>query len=530
MKRDLLRLGLFAAVLFGVRLGARDLWNPNEPIYGEAVAEMARRGEWLVPYVNGLVFAEKPILYYWLALAAAKLLGGVSELTLRVPSMLAGIATVLGTYVLSLPYAGRERALASGVACATLFGVFWNARAVQMDILVTATTLGGVIASTRALDGFWPARRGWAIAGAIAGVGFLAKGPVAWICPALVVGAYLAATRRLALLARREVFTGAAMAVAVASPWFVALAATGHGDVIREVLIRQNFARFANPWDHAAPFWYYLEYFWIDMAPWSFFVPLAAGLPRRDGNEKRLALLSWLWIAMIVAFFSLSRSKRSPYILPIAPAVALLAGEVAIAFMGDRLTAVRRRVAIGIAAALAALLAVGGVGIAVLAGRRQPDLAVTARVAGVVALAGGALVAITLVRRAVVSRWAVPRALAGAIAAFYLIAALAVLPALDAFKSARPVADELARIAEPNDRIASYDFWNWRAEYAYYLGRPLENLAGREALGQAWTGGRRVLLLVESDQLEDARAVLGTRPPLWSHGVGGKSVYLFTNR
>ena len=529
MRRDLLRLGLFAAVLFGVRLGARDLWNPNEPIYGEAVAEMARRGEWLVPHVNGMVFAEKPILYYWLALAASRLLGGVSELSLRVPSFLAGIATVLGTYALAVPYAGRERAIASGVACATLFGVFWNARAVQMDILVTATTLGCVLAITRALDGFWPARRGWLIGGALAGVGFLAKGPVAWIGPALVVGAYLVATRRLPRLARREVFLGAALALAVAAPWYVALAAAGHGDVIREVLFRQNFARFANPWDHAAPFWYYLEYFWIDMAPWSFFVPLAAWLPRRDENDKRLALLSWLWIATIVAFFSLSRSKRSPYILPIAPAVALLAGEVAVAFMSERLSAGGRRAAIGVAAALAALLAAGGAGIAVVAGRR-PDLAVTARVAGIVALAGGALVAITLVRRAVVSRWAVPRTLAGAIAAFYLAAALVVLPALDAYKSARPVADELARIAEADDRIASYDFWNWRAEYAYYLGRPLENLSGREALGRAWAGERRVLLLVESDRLDDARSVLGARPPLWSHAVGGKSVYLFTNR
>jgi len=54
---------------------------------------------------------------------------------------------------------------------------------------------------------------------------------------------------------------------------------------------------------------------------------------RRSEGERRLALLSWLWIATIVVFFSLSRSKRSPYILPIAPAIALMAGEVALAFV-----------------------------------------------------------------------------------------------------------------------------------------------------------------------------------------------------
>ena len=62
-RRELLLLAVGSVVLFGLRIGARDLWNPNEPIYGEAVREMAQRGEWLLPYVNGVVFAEKPILF-----------------------------------------------------------------------------------------------------------------------------------------------------------------------------------------------------------------------------------------------------------------------------------------------------------------------------------------------------------------------------------------------------------------------------------------------------------------------------------
>ena len=44
-RRELALLAIGSAVLFGLGLGARDLWNPNEPIYGEAVREMAERGE-----------------------------------------------------------------------------------------------------------------------------------------------------------------------------------------------------------------------------------------------------------------------------------------------------------------------------------------------------------------------------------------------------------------------------------------------------------------------------------------------------
>ena len=168
-RRELWLLAIGSAVLFGLRLGARDLWNPNEPIYGEAVREMIERGTWLVPYVNGVAFAEKPILYYWLALASSKLLGGVSELSLRVPLFVAAIATVLGTYVLTRAYVGRARAIASAVACGTLFGVFWNARFVQMDILVTAATLWVVIAVTRVVDHGGARLPGYLLAGAIAG-------------------------------------------------------------------------------------------------------------------------------------------------------------------------------------------------------------------------------------------------------------------------------------------------------------------------------------------------------------------------
>ena len=61
VRRDLIGLAFVAALLFVPWLGARDLWNPNEPLYGQAVTEMAARGDWRVPPVTGPVFDEKPV-------------------------------------------------------------------------------------------------------------------------------------------------------------------------------------------------------------------------------------------------------------------------------------------------------------------------------------------------------------------------------------------------------------------------------------------------------------------------------------
>ncbi len=528
-RRELVSLAIGSAVLFGLRIGARDLWNPNEPIYGEAVREMAERGEWLLPYVNGIVFAEKPILFFWLALLTSKLLGGVSEFSLRLPSLVAGIAMVLGTYVLARPYAGRARAVASAVCCATLFGVFWNARFVQMDILVAAETLWVVIAVTRVLDCGGARLPGWLLAGAIAGIGFAAKGPVAWICPGLILGSYLVATRRLRELARWETFAGAALCLAVASPWYLLLLKQGRADVVVEALFRQNVERFVNPWDHQAPVWYYFQYFWIDMAPWAFLVPLAVSLPRKDMGERRLALLSWLWIATIVVFFSLSRSKRSPYILPVAPAVALLAGEVAVAFLAGSLERQRRTWLIGIVAALSGVFVLGGG--AILAGslaRWNEPAALPVAFLGLTALCGGAFAAFDCLRRR--TRLAAPISLAVATVAIYLAAGGVTLPALDAYKSARPVCEQVARIAKPGDEVVSYFYWKWRAEYSYYLGRPIANLTDPEALREAWNGPRNIVLWVEAARLESARQAIGDAVPVVTGRVGQGMIYVFTNR
>ncbi len=54
---------LFALLLLAV-LPMRDLWAPDEPDFAQCVKEMRLRGDWILPYLNGMPYGEKPILYY----------------------------------------------------------------------------------------------------------------------------------------------------------------------------------------------------------------------------------------------------------------------------------------------------------------------------------------------------------------------------------------------------------------------------------------------------------------------------------
>jgi 4-amino-4-deoxy-L-arabinose transferase-like glycosyltransferase len=527
VRRDLLWLAVGAALLFLPFLGARDLWNPNEPIYGLAVVEMEQRGDWLTPTVNGRPFAEKPILYYWLARAAGWLAGGIDEWSLRLPSAAAGIVAVLLLYMLVWPYAGRTRARLAAGLFATTYIVYWSARSLQMDLLLTTCTLGAILAATRVVDRDLDPRLGWMLVGLACGLGFLAKGPVGLLLPALVVTAYLAVQRRPPRLRPPAAALGVAAAALAVAPWVVPLVVRGETAYLSEILWRQSVTRFVAPWDHQAPWWYYLVQLWIDMAPWVWFLPLALRLPERDADERGLDRLAWLWILVPICFFSLSASKRSPYILPVAPAVAILVAAPAERFLAGTLCRWRRSTALALLGIFGVLALAGAGWVLRSAAPRYPALAATAGAVAVLLVAGGAGMLVGLLLR---SRRAPPAALAALVVSLYLVTGARVLPAVDVYKSAGPFCDEVRARVGDDEPLRAYRTWEWRAGYAYYCRRPIPRLTSPEELRRYWARPERVHLIVERGMLDEVRSTLDGADPVLDRGIGSNHAYLFANR
>jgi 4-amino-4-deoxy-L-arabinose transferase-like glycosyltransferase len=529
--RDLLILAIGAGVLFFAALGARDLWNPNEPIYGRAVVEMAERGDWTMPTVNGKVFAEKPIGYYWAARAISLLFGGISEWTLRVPSALAGVGSVLLTYLFVLPYCGRRRAWIAAALLATMFQVFWTARAVQMDILVLGSMLGVLVPLTRMIDFGMRPSRAWALAGLAAGAGFLAKGPVAWVLPALVILAYAASRRRVRALFGFSTLLGIAVAVAITAPWYVTLAFEGEVAFLHEVLIRQNVSRFLSAWDHQRPWWYYLTYVWIDFAPWSWLLPSALMIRGRSAGERRLILAGWIWIAAVMVFFSLSDSKRSPYILPMAPAVAALAAGVVDRWSTRSFSGRRAWIAAYIGF-FAFALTLAGAGTWVLLERSTlpGDLRQVGAVLGIVALVSGGVLASGLFLRRERSAHA-PLGVFLVMLTLYLGAGTWALPAADVLKSDRSFVIAMReQIAPGEDNIVSYRLWDWRAGYPFYADRTIPNLQTPTELRSYTDDHDPAYVIVEENQRQELQALIPTATLVLQRRIGSRRVHLFATR
>src|ERR1700756_3295406 len=101
-----------AAVVF-VKLGAAELWT-LEGRWAAVCAHMLRSGDYLHPYLFGAPYYDKPLVSYWLMIAASRLLGRLNETALRLPSALAGLASIWLVYKLGALRFGRTTGLIAG--------------------------------------------------------------------------------------------------------------------------------------------------------------------------------------------------------------------------------------------------------------------------------------------------------------------------------------------------------------------------------------------------------------------------------
>jgi 4-amino-4-deoxy-L-arabinose transferase-like glycosyltransferase len=344
-KRDFVLLLAGVALVYFYGLGRAPFVGSDEPRYAEVAREMYARGDLVTPTLGGRTWFEKPALGYWSEIAGFKLFG-VSEWSARLGAALAGWLTVLllgwlcGRVERASGGALRGLRLACAGVAASSAGLIAFSRVVNFDIFLTATvTLSLACFFISGLESDEHRRR-LLLAGFYAGVGLalLAKGLVGIVIPFGVVGGYQLLLRRFPS-SFKSLFWGAPLTLLVAAIWYAPVT-LAHGDAfIDQFFIQHHFARFvSNKFHHPQPVYFYLLILPLLSLPWTpfFFAALKnlwhalrkrRGATDDDDAALRLRLFALAWVAVPVAFFSLSQSKLPGYILPALPGAALLAGH-----------------------------------------------------------------------------------------------------------------------------------------------------------------------------------------------------------
>jgi 4-amino-4-deoxy-L-arabinose transferase-like glycosyltransferase len=543
-------LALAAAALLTLPLlGARDAWAPDEPRYTEVAQEMLAGGHWWYPQVNGRPYPDKPPLYFWLAAAAGSVRGRVSEGAARLPSALAHLALVALTFHLGRRLLGDRAALVAALVLATTWLEAWMARRACLDVLVSLCAAAAIACVVHAMSSHRDGRDSgdrrqpmavrpllaWSAAAGLAlGLGFMTKGPVVLIAFAcamlpLLLSAELRRHRPRGVLAL-GVLAGCAGLAVVLVAWLVPAHAIA-GYTPFAIAHRQVLERSVEGIHHRQPPWYFLTTVPFDFLPWTLLVvPAAWAAWKRRGEPVQAMLLGWALLP--IAIHSFVVEKRNIYVLPVAPAWALLCG----AFVDDAATSrVVRRVS-AIAAALLGALAVGAAAAAALpvsaAAHLPPEAADGLALPGVRAMvlllgalgAGGcALVVLELRRRADSSRLV---ATIAAATGLVLLGVFLLLPRFDPLKSGRAMGDAV-RSATGDAPVAMYPR-TWDA-YVYYSGRTIADMGeGPEAA--AWLAHARrpaYVLAYEKDVPALARATGATTDAtVFADDVGHRRVLL----
>ena len=322
---------LAVLVVWFANIGYRTLSEPDEGRYAEIPREMLATGDWITPRLNGIPYLEKPPLQYWstaIAYSAFGMKPWVSRLWTATLGLLGIVATFLTARELWNVRVGQLAApiLAS---CPLYFVVaHLNTLDIGLSFFMNAGLSCFMLAQRSSSDTL---RRRWMWACWLAlACGFLQKGLVALVLPAVTLAIYSLVYRDRQLRRQLHPGTGLLIVAAVCLPWLI-LVSTRNPGFMQFFFVHEHLARFATTiHKRSEPWWYFIAILSVGVLPW-IWVMLRSVFTRAPATDSHSRLnetgLLLTWIATLLVFFSMSGSKLAPYIVPAAPPLALLAAR-----------------------------------------------------------------------------------------------------------------------------------------------------------------------------------------------------------
>lgn len=317
---------LAVALAFLLNAHSLPLSDVDEGAFSEATREMLARGNLVSPTLNGEARHDKPILIYWLQAAAVYVLG-VDEFSFRLPSILAALAWVVVLYRFVARQEERSTAVVSVLAMVLSLQVGFIAKAAIADALLNLFICLALFAiydlflAGRKGLGTTAIRRQQCLIYLALGLGFLTKGPVAVFLP-LVIGSLFFISAGAWREALRTAFflPGWVIFLSIVLPWHVMVFLDQGDAFFRGFYLQHNLNRYASTFEgHGGNPFYYLLVLPLVLMPFSGWLlaiagRLLAGLKRAD-EAALFERFLMCWFAVVLAFFSFSRTQLPHYLL-----------------------------------------------------------------------------------------------------------------------------------------------------------------------------------------------------------------------
>lgn len=479
-------------------VGDRGLWAA-EGRWAEINREMFLTGDFFHPAINCEPYFDKPLLTYWLISLVAWLTGALNEWTVRIPSALSGLAAVWVTYRLGKRLWSPRTGLIAGWLLLTGYGfLFWSrAATAESENLLAIILCVSWYWARRDRPGFTTFFVFWLIAF----LGALTKGLTAVVVPVLAILPDLLRRRRWrnCLTVTHLLALVLALLIYLAPFIYASLTRSDYRSSGLSLVFKENIVRYFKPFDHRGPIYTYLYQIPLLFLPWTpLFLAAVAGT--LIGWKKLDEKTRWLIqaVALIFLFFSLSGSRRSYYILPIFPLIALWTSVFIGELAGKRLEPYRRW-GIAIQGVILSVLTIATLALPLLwpLVKSRFDFAPPPALLRTVFILGILSIILGMITLKAASTRGIPRFLPPLIAAGTVLLGgyfCFILPALDIYRTERAFAQELRGKTDQLEPEAIAFYPDIRSNMIFYLGK------------------ERPVRVFEKDQLDELRDFLSATP------------------
>lgn len=328
-------------------------YHADENFYVTSSRSMIESDDYITPTYNDQKRFAKPIIFYWLITSSYEIFG-VNLFSARLVSAFFGTLCIPLVFMTACRLFDYKTAIISALLLPGCYLHFQIARWAITDMTLNFFTLSTFYFFIRGFQDKPNKNIPYYFAYICMGIGFMIKGPIAIIIPALVIGGFLITLRNWEELSKLRLGYGTIILAAIILPWFVTMLII-HGDEFKNHILG---AELRDRLIHDTPFSLY--YFGVIIRyylPWSFFF-LAALAVRFLQNltqpiyapstksyflllseklkfwyshithkDNQAFLFSIIWLVFPLILFTLFRIEHSRYMLPVSAPIAMITAQ-----------------------------------------------------------------------------------------------------------------------------------------------------------------------------------------------------------
>ena len=301
------------------------LFSPDEGRYAEIAREMVFDNQYLVPYLDGIIYFEKPPLMYWLSAFFLKIFG-LNSWSARLPNPIFSVLGVIFIYITCFKiFHSRFIGFWAALICGTSLLYIGGGRYLNLDTSVAFFITSAMLSywlSFNTNNSIW-----LYLSFCFMGLAVMSKGLIGFILPTLGIVTWIVIIGNYKLLLDYRLILGTVIVCIISVPWMIAVNHI-HSKFIYYYIFVQHFMRYMTDQENRQMNkLVYCAIAYLGFFPWLNFLPQSFSYVIKKWRNRAKNKNFWFpfsWGVSIFIFFLFSKSILIGYLIPVVAPFSIL--------------------------------------------------------------------------------------------------------------------------------------------------------------------------------------------------------------